>query len=365
VKDEVLVVGAGIFGCTVAVRLAQNGYAVTLVEKDDGILKGTSARSVFRVHQGPHYPRSDATANQSRDSFELFCSIFEGSIDKNFLNFYAISKEASKVSSKEFREFVLRTQMKVSKTDLSVLEKFGVDISSIDTVWLCPEGVYDINRMRSYFLSIFFQLDIKLITEVEILGLERHDRGWHTLSSPKELGIFNFIVLATYATDKINFGESSSMPNKEFQKTLVLECAIPELNRLGLTVLDGDFLTLLPASFRETFHLYAPIPSVIARRTAGKIPKDFTSIPEGNLVENAKSKIIQRFSSYLPDHKNLEVVSELIATRVIPANSSASDRRTTEVSLLSKGLIEVFSGKVDHAVIASKRVLEIIEEHNY
>jgi glycine/D-amino acid oxidase-like deaminating enzyme len=93
---RIAVIGAGIFGCEISVALAKSGYDVTLFEKKDEILNGSTTNSVRRLHLGFRYPRSVETAVQSRLGFRKFMERYPESVDSNFPNYYAIAKEDSK-----------------------------------------------------------------------------------------------------------------------------------------------------------------------------------------------------------------------------------------------------------------------------
>jgi heterodisulfide reductase subunit A-like polyferredoxin len=54
-SKEVLVIGGGICGTTTAIKLADAGYKVTIIERQKELLEGTSDKSVHRISPGFHY----------------------------------------------------------------------------------------------------------------------------------------------------------------------------------------------------------------------------------------------------------------------------------------------------------------------
>lgn len=346
---KVLVIGGGIFGCTIARALSINGFSVSLVESAGQILDATTAKSVFRVHKGPHYPRSDATAIQSRESYSKFMNIFGECVDKDFPNFYAISRSGSRTSTEEFLRFLSRTEMDISEVSLTELKSLGIGVESLDSVWNCQEGVYDIEKLKLFFLRAFDEFKVELKTNTEIVRIERTS-DWEVYSREESLGKFDFVVKATYMTDNILPRRNTEGNLREFQQTLVLECSSSDFERLGLTILDGDFLTILPASFKNTFCLYAPLPSVLTRSVGYEMPKlpSLDSLTEK--IRESSNEILRRFRECVPSVGRLTLERELVGVRVIPANRTSDDQRTSQVFDLDSGLIEVFSGKVDHAV---------------
>ena len=59
---NVLIVGAGIFGCSIAHELSKNKINVTIVDSNSDIMLNASKNNHNRLHLGFHYPRSKETA---------------------------------------------------------------------------------------------------------------------------------------------------------------------------------------------------------------------------------------------------------------------------------------------------------------
>jgi L-2-hydroxyglutarate oxidase LhgO len=73
---KIAILGAGVFGCTLALVLSKNkSYKIHLYEKKSDIMQMASKYNQQRFHHGFHYPRSQKTFNEiskSRASFEKF-----------------------------------------------------------------------------------------------------------------------------------------------------------------------------------------------------------------------------------------------------------------------------------------------------
>lgn len=94
-RAKVAVAGAGIYGATVAIRLAEQGHDVRL-SHPLGILRAASAINQYRVHAGYHYPRSLATIQETPEARAGFIRAFERAIVRNSRHYYAIPKEGSR-----------------------------------------------------------------------------------------------------------------------------------------------------------------------------------------------------------------------------------------------------------------------------
>src|SRR5215813_10920129 len=92
---KVAVAGAGIYGATVAIRLAEQGHSVRLFDPL-GILRAASAINQYRVHAGYHYPRSPETIQETLEARAEFIRAFEPAIVRNSRHYYAIPREGSR-----------------------------------------------------------------------------------------------------------------------------------------------------------------------------------------------------------------------------------------------------------------------------
>ena len=121
------IVGGGIFGVTIANRLAKS-HKVEIFEKNDDILKAASDVNQCRVHRGYHYPRSDTTTNEVLESEEDFINEYKDAIMTNTENYYCISKFDSHVSSEEYVKFCKRHNLEYTKINLDLVDKNSIDV---------------------------------------------------------------------------------------------------------------------------------------------------------------------------------------------------------------------------------------------
>ena len=66
-KKKIAIVGAGLFGCTIALILSKK-HEIDLYETKSDILNEASMCNQFRFHLGFHYPRSTKTVNEIQKS---------------------------------------------------------------------------------------------------------------------------------------------------------------------------------------------------------------------------------------------------------------------------------------------------------
>ena len=67
-ESKLAVIGGGWYGCYCALRLRKLGFAVDLYEAKAELFDGVSKNFGFRLHSGPHYPRSPVTRRECQIS---------------------------------------------------------------------------------------------------------------------------------------------------------------------------------------------------------------------------------------------------------------------------------------------------------
>ncbi len=66
------IIGAGWYGCHIALHLQQHGYTVRIIDKANAFFTGSSAHNQNRLHLGYHYPRSPDTIEECQRGFKAF-----------------------------------------------------------------------------------------------------------------------------------------------------------------------------------------------------------------------------------------------------------------------------------------------------
>jgi glycine/D-amino acid oxidase-like deaminating enzyme len=356
---KVAIIGGGVFGSVIGLRLATAGINVSIFERNPSILLGSTPKSVMRLHQGLHYPRDLETAVQSRLGYQRFLDAFGDSIDVGFENFYSVAKNGSKVSTSDFMDFLEAAKIPVIRRDPSDLLEFGFAPAAIDSLFASQEGVIDVDSLRADLESRIDNSDISTVFSTEISSVVQSKGHWF-LESPgtERFGPFDFVVQATYGSDRIqHHGFKAKVGQREFHQTLVVRANLG-LRKFGMTVVDGDFLTVLPDAFADTHLLYGPSVSVLRRARGGIIPSEFTS--DISVVEASTNAIIKRYAEWFPDAPETEFIENLITTRAIESGVEASDRRVTEIQEVGPSMLSVLSGKIDHCFWAADKCLDLI-----
>ena len=359
-SKHISIIGGGIFGLSAAIILSENGFQVSVIEKENDIMTKASLVNQNRIHMGYHYPRSYSTGKDSLKGLKNFKKYFSDAINDSFLKYYAISKENSKVSSDEFYTFCrkLKLPLKEEYPDSKLLNK-----SKIESCWLTPEPVFDY-----YVLKEIIKNRIRINKNITIL----RNAFVKNISFNKDLNTIllqngdkitsRFVVNATYSNipDIVKL-----LPNKIVKGKFEL-CVMPILKynnrrfkQFGITVMDGPFCSLMPKGFNmNEYILYHVEDSVLQtyEGTRRKLWNPIIDFPEDDCIENC--------SEFFPILKDMEITDSWIATRIVLPNKEKNDARPTLIIGHGNNVFSVFSGKLTTSIDVGFDLLKKITKHS-
>jgi hypothetical protein len=339
VSARIAVAGAGIYGSSIAIRLAEQGHNVRLFDPL-GILRATTVINQFRIHSGYHYPRSPETIAETLDARAEFTEAFAPAIVRNSRHYYAIPKEGSQTPPDLFEKVMAQYNL-VCKSCRPEWMDFGF----IDKCYEVDEHIYDPDVLRDAVTS-----------RIEALKIPFEQRAF----APETRPDYDFVIWATYG-----LGPSLGLfKNAKYQvaEKILIELP-PSLRHLSLVVVDGPFTAFDPygssekslfGSAKNTNHWTAndpnePIPEPYAHMLNG---------PGFEPIDFSRFEAMRRDSALaVPESKNALYLGSRFTIRVVE-NNPISDRRTLYVQETSPGEIHIFSGKVVGAVKAARLVCE-------
>jgi hypothetical protein len=330
---KIAVVGAGVFGCSIALELSKEGYEVVLFEKEDDILQKATKNNHNRIHYGYHYPRSLETAKQSLDGLVSFLTKYSRAVYFGFENYYAISSEGSLTDSRQFKEFC-------KEAGIGFKSKFPdsaiINPKLVEDCFLVEEPIYDWNILRTLIREEIEKSDIRLLLGTDFTHYN---------------GSFDFVVNCAYSS----INEVCTFMNVPIQTFVVQDVVIPIFKSMiapvGLTIMDGPFCSIMPKGFeKNSFLLYHAKNSIV------EFNNEIEEISSTNLIK-ATNKILSDSRRYFPFLKNIEVYDYWRTNRAIPINDN--DQRLSEVITYKDNprIVTVFSGKVTTSVKIAKQIV--------
>jgi glycine/D-amino acid oxidase-like deaminating enzyme len=343
---EIAVVGAGIYGATAAIRLAERGHEVSLFDPR-GVLRAASAINQYRVHAGYHYPRSPETIAEVTEARAEFAAEFAPAIVRGSRHYYATPKENSRTTPQAYESIMLK-----HKLPLKPCRPSWMNFDFIKRCYEVEESIYDPDALR----------------ELLVARLKQHGVPLCQRSFARDLrDKYDWVVWATY-------GLGPSKGFFEAAKYQVAEKILIELpaqlHGIALVVVDGPFTAFDPygnssrslfGSAKNTNHWTTTDPDEpVPEPYAGLLnAPNFCPVPFTRFEEMRADCCLA-----VPAAKDAAYLGSRFTIRVVE-NHPQSDRRVLYVRDGAPGEIHVFSGKVVSAVKAARIVCEKVAARHH
>ncbi len=338
---KIAVAGAGIYGATAAIRLAEQGHQVHLFDPL-GLLRAASAINQYRVHAGYHYPRSSETISEIADARAEFTQAFADAIVRSSRHYYAIPKENSLTPPDAYEKV-----MSEHGLPLRPCRPNWMNFDFIDKCYEVEENIYDPDALRE-----------NVDTRLKAQGIQLQRCEFVPAMRPD----YDFVVWATYG-----LGPSRSIfKAAKYQVAEKMLIELPaELRGVALVVVDGPFTAFDPygsssrslfGSAKNTNHWTTTNPDEpIPEPYAGKLNK-----PDFEPVSFTRFEAMRADCCLVvPAAKNAVYIGSRFTIRVVEDNP-VRDRRTLYVREGAPGEIHIFSGKVVSAVKAARLICEMV-----
>jgi glycine/D-amino acid oxidase-like deaminating enzyme len=255
---DVIIIGAGFFGCMIALHFRRQGKRVLVIEKEDDILLHASYVNQARIHNGYHYPRSLLTAQRSHDNYEHFLQHFPSCVDNRYIMIYAIAK-GSKTSVQDFKIFCKKIGSPLIPAPIYIQHFFNPEL--VEEAFLVNECVYNAAKLRDILRSQLQEADVQLILNctVQKVAQGKVYTGVEWIHGRR-------IINCTYAGINVLLKNSGlpELPLKFEQTQMPLVQLPPTFASYGITIMDGNYFGLMPFPEKQlhTIHhvKYTPDP---------------------------------------------------------------------------------------------------------
>jgi len=338
---KVAVVGAGIYGATSAIRLAEQGHQVSLCDRL-GVLRAASAINQYRVHGGYHYPRSSETILEVAEARAEFISEFAPAIVRNSRHYYAIPRENSLTAPDAYEK-----TMQAYNLPLRACRPAWMNFEFIERCYEVDENIYDPDVLRGL-----------IETRLQAHGIRLQQREF----TPAMRGDYDWVVWATYGLGPSK-GVFKAAKYQVAEKMLIELPA--ELHGVALVVVDGPFTAFDPygsskrslfGSAKNTNHWTTTNPDEPVPKGYADILNavDFQPVPFTRFADMRADCCLA-----VPAAREAIYLGSRFTMRVVE-NNPENDRRILYVQEGAPQEIHLFSGKVVSAVKAARIVCEKI-----
>jgi glycine/D-amino acid oxidase-like deaminating enzyme len=350
-RVDAVIIGGGFFGCSIARYLAPCMKAVTLIEREDELFQHASWANQARIHNGYHYPRSLQTAYRSRANFQSFVQDFPDCVVRNFTKLYALGRQQSKVSARQFERFcnIIGAPWKPARTEHARL----FDPRLIEAVYEVTEYAFDAGILRDTLRRMLdgAGVEVRLST-----GVERVETGGPLsrvfLSGGGEIDT-TYLFNCTYAGLRHIPGLSSHCrtPLKQEITEMALIEPPEELRSLGITVMCGPFFSTMPFPPRGLHTLshvrYTPHCSWVDSGLDSPDPYAVMAAYPRPAKSHHMLKDAQR---YLPALARARIVDSLFEVKTLLVRNEIDDGRPIlmERSESANAVYSIMGGKIDN-----------------
>lgn len=369
------IIGGGIFGIYTALWLTQKGKKVILVEKEKELLGKASKINQARLHSGYHYPRSIGTAIMSYENKDRFYREHQTFINDRFDKYYAIEKHGSFTDAIQFSRFCDFLNIKCQL----VKEHPFINFDRLEALYLTREFTFDPILIADYYRSKLLESPVAVHLYCEVQAAENMGTAWKI--TLRELENHNSqtilchqVVNATYAgSNAINrlFGLADIELMHEISEMAFVTS--PQVNQMGLTVMDGPFASLMPYGYSGLLSLssvaythqkvsYSNLPTFDCQNQRLDCRPDFPGNcnycwvkPESNW-----RKMISQIQLYFSPKVKFHYYSSMFTIKSKLKANYIDDGRPTEISLLNDNprFYCIFAGKIN-SIYEVEKVIEL------
>lgn len=360
--DPALVIGGGFYGCSIAELLARRGMEVVLVEREPLLLARASYSNQARLHGGYHYPRSFGTGYRSRLNFGRFMADFGPAIGTGFTKLYAIVREHSKVSPRQFETFCSHIEAPIRPARAEYRELFARRL--VAAVYEVEEFCFDAGILRRLLRERLEAVGVQLRLGRRVSALSGGSGA--ALEAQLDDGerlrvgrVFNCTYSGLNTVDGV-FRTRHRLKHEITEMALI---ELPEpLAGLSVTVMDGPFFSFMPFPDRglNTFSHVRYTPRANWIEECDGVLDPYATL-EAYPRDSAFPFMLRDAARYLPALVAAERRDSLFEVKTVLMKNEGDDGRPIlfEWDLRDPRIVSVLGSKIDNIYDA----LEAVETH--
>jgi len=252
-RYDTVIIGGGFYGLRIAQFLVDElGIKdILVVEKEADVMQHASYNNQARVHNGYHYPRSVLTALRSRVNLPVFSKEYEEAINKDFTKYYAVARQFSKVSARQFLRFFERIEAEI-ETDVQGMRFF--DSRLIEQVFKVKEYGFNSAILRRTLMQKIAERNIAVHTGESVQRIARSASGIEVTTDKTTYSAKHVLNTSYSLINLVN--DASALPMLPLKHELTEMCLVnmpPELADKAFTIMCGPFFSLMPFPDKQAY----------------------------------------------------------------------------------------------------------------
>jgi glycine/D-amino acid oxidase-like deaminating enzyme len=352
-----VIVGGGMYGCWVALRLAaaERGARIAIVEREPDLLRRASWNNQARVHGGYHYPRSLLTGIRSRANAPRFEAEFPSAIDDTFEHYYAIARNRSNVTPEQFRQFCRRIGADLRPAPPRIRGLFDAD--AVEAVFGVTEYAFDADRLREALRRRLRDAGVAIATGMEAVAVASGAAALRLAVTDLQSGethawTCRFLYNCTYSALNRLLARSGLRTVRLTHEATEIALVEPpgRLRNLGITVMCGPFFSMMPfppAGLASLSHVrYTPHYSWTEGAGEGAPAAHRPAFPLASNFERMRRDAAR----YVPAMRECAHVRSLWEVKTILPQSDANDSRPILLKRDARvpRVMSLLGGKIDN-----------------
>lgn len=250
-----LIIGGGFYGCCLALYLRSVSDRVLIVEAADRLMTRASRVNQARIHTGFHYPRSALTAVKSMILHQRFMRDFQDAVIGDFQMLYAIARRRSKVPAKRFHRMFRDIGAPIRPATASQAALFSDDMT--EAVFACDEAAFDYSILEKLLSARLAAAGVEVRLSTGLAEFADRPAGVVAGLSDGSEVTARYAFNVTYSQVNTVLGKAD-LPRAHLKHELA-ELALvtppPELDGIGVTVMDGPFFSCMPYPAEDLYSL--------------------------------------------------------------------------------------------------------------
>ena len=346
-KKKIAIVGAGFFGCTIALILSKR-FEVDLYERKPDIMNEASMCNQFRFHLGYHYPRSVKTVNEIKKSNKDFIKFYGSDIFGDTINYYGIAENESFTSYDKYINF-----LKKNNLSFKITNNLNHTSPKVEGILISKEKILNYFKIKKKIKKKIklSKINLKLSSQ-----LDKHNLKYQN---------YHKIIIAAYKNNNDILERLGKKIHNKFRYELVEKIAVKlpkKYKKLSFVILDGKFVCIDPY-LGTPYHLLSHVKHSKLKiiktkfsRFSKKYDIPLIKVKSTNIKISKFNKFIKDGSKYLPFLKYAKYMFSYFVVRTLKSNVEVTDERTNLRKLVDNKIITVLAGKWNTCVHEAKKI---------